>query len=96
MDMKLFIKNRQNFPPEVLAKFAGKYVAWSPDGASIIQSDDNELRLANAIRAAGYDTAEILISYVPAVDTIIGGGFLTASVGDEPAVDSGAIASPML
>jgi hypothetical protein len=34
MDMQLFMKNRAQFPPEELAKFEGKYVAWSPDGAS--------------------------------------------------------------
>jgi hypothetical protein len=76
MDMKLFIENRQNFPLEELAKYAGRYVAWSPDGASIVASDEDELRLANAIHAAGHNTAEILISYVPAGDEIILGGGL--------------------
>ena len=72
MDMRLFLKNRQQFPPEELAKYVGKYVAWSPDGASILAADEDELRLDETIQAAGYDSAEVLIAFVPAEDTFIG------------------------
>jgi hypothetical protein len=76
MDMQLFLKNRQQFPPEELAKYEGKYVAWSPDGASILATDEDELRLDKTIEAAGYDSAEILIAFVPPGDEIILGGGL--------------------
>jgi hypothetical protein len=74
VDIQLFYKNRQQFPPEELAKYAGKYVAWSPDGTHILACDEDELSLANAIRAGGHSSAEVLISYVPVEDEILLGG----------------------
>jgi hypothetical protein len=74
VDLQRFQKNRQQFPAEQLATYAGKYVAWSPDGTHILASDENELRLANAIRDAGHDSAEILIAFVPPGDEILLGG----------------------
>src|SRR4051794_10408609 len=44
MDMQQFLTNRAQFPPEELAKYAGKYVAWSPDGTQIVASDEDPLR----------------------------------------------------
>ena len=76
MDVQLFQRNRRQFAPEELAKYSGKYVAWSPDGASILAADEDELRLAGAIQAAGYNSAEILIAFVPAEDEVLLGGGL--------------------
>ncbi len=77
MDMLQFVQNRQRFPAEELEKYAGKYIAWSPDGLSILASADDELRLDEAIRQAGYDPAEVVVSFVADPDEIIlgGGGF---------------------
>lgn len=74
MDMQLFQKNRQQFPPEELARYAGKFVAWSPDGTQILACDADELRLCNTIRDASYDSADILIAFVPVEDEILLGG----------------------
>jgi hypothetical protein len=74
MDMRVFKENRRRFPPEKLQKYAGKYVAWSPDGASIIDSDEDMSRLDERLKVAGYELSEILISMVPAEDLILGGG----------------------
>ena len=78
MDMQQFLKNRIAFPPEELARFAGKYVAWSPDGTQILASDDDPLRLVSTVTALGYDSAEVLIASVPDPDEVIlgGGAFL--------------------
>ena len=76
MDMQLFQKNRLQFPPEKLAHHAGKYVAWSPDGASILAADEDELQLARVVQAAGHDSAEIMIAFVPAEDEVLLGGGL--------------------
>jgi len=72
--MHLFQKNRQQFPLEELARYAGKYVAWSTDGTRILGSDEDELRLARALQEAGHDTAEVLIAFVPADDVVMLGG----------------------
>lgn len=76
MNMQLFQKNRQQFPPEELARFAGKYVAWSSDGASILAANDDELQLAKELQAAGHNSAEVLIAFVPLEDEILLGGGL--------------------
>jgi hypothetical protein len=74
MDMKTFLENRHKVPPEQLAPYIGKYVAWSPDGSQIVASAEDELRLDAAIRAAGYDPAEIVVSSIPDEDVLLGGG----------------------
>lgn len=74
MDMQDFVKNRRAFPPEKLARYAGQYVAWSPDGTTILTSDEDEIRLDAMIKAAGYDPAEVLVSFVPLPDEVVLGG----------------------
>lgn len=76
MDMQLFQKNRQQFSQEELAQYAGKYVAWSSDGTRILAADEDELTLIRAIQAAGHNSAEILIAFVPVEDEILLGGGL--------------------
>lgn len=74
MDLQQLLRNRAQFPPEELAKHAGKYVAWSPDGTRIVASDEDPIRLDAAIPAAGYDPADVLISFVDHPDEVILGG----------------------
>jgi hypothetical protein len=74
VDVQLFQTNRMRFPPEELAQFAGKYIAWSPDGTHILASNEDELQLANAVQSAGYNSAEILIAFVPFEDEVLLGG----------------------
>lgn len=40
----------------------------------ILASEEDELRLDAAIGAAGYDAAEVLVSFVPDSDEVILGG----------------------
>lgn len=74
MDMQEFLKNRQQFPLDALAKYAGKQVAWSPDGTSIVASADDLPKLFEAVRASGLDPGECVLSSVPASDSLIGVG----------------------
>ena len=74
MNMHEFEQNRRRFPPEELLKYAGKYIAWSPDGRTIVASHDDPLQLEAAVRTAGYDPAECVISCVPLPDEVILGG----------------------
>lgn len=74
MNMQEFLRNRLQFPLDELGKHAGKYVAWSPDGASIVASDDDEVRLDARIKADGYDPADVLITFVPFPDEVVLGG----------------------
>jgi len=57
-----------------LARYAGSYVAWSPDGTRILASDEDELRLDAILKDAGHETSEVLVSFVPFPDEVILGG----------------------
>jgi hypothetical protein len=72
-----FLKNRRAFSAEELAKYAGEYVAWSPDGTAILASDDDPIRLLTTVKSLGHDPAETVIASVPPADLVIlgGGGF---------------------
>jgi hypothetical protein len=72
MDMGEFIKNRQAFPMDELAKYMGKHVAWGDDGKRIVASAEDELQLDKAVLAAGYDPREVVFSYIPDGDIELG------------------------
>lgn len=74
MDMQEFLKNRQQFPLDELAKYAGKHVAWRPDGTSIVASADDLPQLIAAVKTSGNDPAECVLSAVPECDALIGMG----------------------
>ena len=77
MNMQEYLKNRQQFPAEELEKYAGKWVAWSPDGTRIIASDDSFLQVSQAIDASGYDPREIVMESLPqSEEVVLGGGIL--------------------
>ena len=68
MEMGEFLKNRSQVSPGFLEKYAGKYVAWSPDGKRIVAADDDPMQVIAALKSAGYDPAECLLSSVPAAE----------------------------
>jgi hypothetical protein len=83
VDMHQFLTNRQQFPPDELARYAGEYIAWSPDGTRILASDDDLEKVAAAVEVQGYDPSEIVLSSVPFPDEVIlGGGGLFAAEGE--------------
>ena len=59
-----FRRNQSQFPREELEKYNGKYVAWSEDGTAILAADSDPMKLHVWLQAAGYDTAEILVSAI--------------------------------
>jgi hypothetical protein len=80
VDMQMFLTNRQHFAPGALAKYAGKYIAWSPDVTRILASDDDLEKVAAAIEGQGYDSSDIVLSAVPFPDEVVmGGGALFAT-----------------
>ena len=76
MDMREYLKNRSKTPAVALEKHAGKYVAWSPDGTHIVAADDDPMKVIAALKSAGYDPAECVLSSVPASDELVLGGGL--------------------
>jgi hypothetical protein len=69
--MQQFITNRIQFPLEELEQYAGKYVAWSPDGTRIIAGADCLAELAAAVAASEFDAKDCVLSSVPHPDEIV-------------------------
>jgi hypothetical protein len=66
IDMKVFIKNRSEVPPESLVKYGGQWVAWSPDGTHIVAaSSQSDAAVYRLLEEAGLDFSEHVIGYVP-------------------------------
>ncbi len=75
MDMKEFLENRKQVAPRELERYAGKYVAWSPDGKRILAANDDPLKVVAEVASAGYDPSDCVISSVPAAEeALLSGG----------------------
>ncbi len=69
--MGVFMKNRAAFPLDELMKFAGQWIAWSPDGTAVVASSaESENIVYDTLKAKGYDTSKCCVGYVPDGDTI--------------------------
>jgi hypothetical protein len=60
-----FLANRAAFPVEELAKFAGQWVAWSPDGTRIAASTRGPELLAAILEANGEDPSLCVVEGIP-------------------------------
>jgi hypothetical protein len=73
-NMREFLRNQPNFPAVELETYAGKHVAWSPDGSQIVASGDDAASLEKAVAETEFDPAECVFSYVPLPDEVFLGG----------------------
>lgn len=76
MNMQEYLKNRRQFPLEELDKYAGKYVAWSPDGTRIIAYADDLSQLCQAVDLSEFDPAEVVMEPIPFPDEVVLGAGL--------------------
>jgi hypothetical protein len=67
-DLSHYEENRSKFPLEELAKYAGKHVAFSPDGTRIVASGRTEEELEGALQAAGIPFSQVVWSYIDGPD----------------------------
>jgi hypothetical protein len=71
IDWAKFIKNRSAIPLEELDRFAGQWVAWSPDGTHIVAgSSESEEALWRQLEAAGHNSFDFVFGYIPAPDEL--------------------------
>jgi hypothetical protein len=54
----------------------GQHVARSPDGARILASDPDPMKVITAVKALGYDPAKTPIEDIPYEDDFPGGAIL--------------------
>lgn len=69
-----YLENRPRFPVEELAKHAGAWVAWNPEGTRILESANDPDALEGLIQEAGEDPTYCVVEGIPAADSLIGGG----------------------
>jgi hypothetical protein len=67
-----FLANRAAFPIADLAKYAGLWVAWSPDGTRIAASAPSPELLDGILEANGEDPALCVVEGIPDDDALIG------------------------
>jgi hypothetical protein len=72
-DHRKFVENRANFPLDELARRAGRWVAWSPDGCRIVADADDPETLDRLVCDAGEDPERCITEGIPAEDAVIGG-----------------------
>jgi Family of unknown function (DUF5678) len=60
----LFSVNRNNIPAADMAKYAGKYVAYSLDGTRILASGDDMDEVERNLISAGIEPSKVVGSYV--------------------------------
>jgi hypothetical protein len=70
-----YYENQRNFPLEELAKYYGRHVAYSWDGASIVASGDSYEEVQRNVRAAGLDPSRVVFGYVDDPDVSFLGWF---------------------
>ena len=63
-DLRDYHKNRCRFPQEELAKYVGKFVAFSPDGTRILASGDTEEEMEAQLVARGIPPNQVVGSYI--------------------------------
>jgi hypothetical protein len=70
-DLREYAANRRRFPPDELAKHAGRYVAFSLDGSRIVASAASEEELERQLLASGIDPSQVVGSFIPSAGVAI-------------------------
>ena len=70
--MRTFLANRAAFPVEELAKYAGLWVAWSPDGTRVAASAVDPELLDSLLQEGGEDPSQCVIEGIPGDESLFG------------------------
>jgi hypothetical protein len=76
-NMRKYLENRQRYPLDQLAKYAGLWIAWKPDGTEIVGSAKEIDDLIQSLRASREDANDCIIEGITDDDSIIAGGFVS-------------------
>ncbi len=71
-----FLECSAALPAEALAHYAGRWIAWSPNGARIVAEADATEDLDDRVRAAGEDPERCVVEGIPAPGALLGGEWL--------------------
>jgi hypothetical protein len=70
-DLSHYHENRCNAPPEQLLPYAGKYVAWSPDGTRILASGETMEEVEARLIAAGIPPSQVVGDFIDPPDLVM-------------------------
>jgi hypothetical protein len=76
VDLQQFRDNRARIPWSELAKYRGKWVAFSKDGRNIIASNEDFAILDTLVVAAGEDPEQVAFERIEFDDICLGGAEL--------------------
>ena len=63
-----FSVNTKEFPREELAKYSGRFIAWSLDGKCILASGEDNEEVDKNLKTAGIDPSQVVHDYVEPLD----------------------------
>jgi hypothetical protein len=64
----LFSVNTNKFPRDELAKYSGRFVAWSTDGKRILASGEDYEEVDRNLKTAGIEPSQVVHDYVEPLD----------------------------
>ena len=67
-DLSHYEENRGKFPLDELAKYAGKFVAFSSDGTRIVASGDTEEEMEANVIVVGIHPSQVVGAYIDPPD----------------------------
>ncbi len=67
-------KNRGELPLAERERYYGKHVAWNMDGTQIVASGEDDFEVFQALKRAGYNTEQVVFTYIPLPDEVMMGG----------------------
>jgi hypothetical protein len=59
-----FFDNRANVPPERLVEYAGRYVAWSLDGARLLAAAESEEELRRTLEEQAINPSFVVYEFL--------------------------------
>jgi len=78
VDGAAFNRNANKVPLEEIARYAGQWVAWKPDGTAIVASSPvSPEDVVEQLKQAGHDPSQFVHDYIPRLDEVFIGGMST-------------------
>jgi hypothetical protein len=84
-----YIENRAKFPVEELARHAGNWVAFSPDGSRVLDSCESLAELDRLLKQAGTDIENVVFERIPTDDMVPSGAALSDLQSAAPVIAEG-------
>jgi hypothetical protein len=64
-DPRVIAENRSNWPLDELKKVGDQWVAWNLEHSRMVAHHADPLKVLELVKAAGMDTAEIVMEWIP-------------------------------